>query len=555
MLPRPQREPLDLSNGRLRDDYTAPRPVPSTTSSLHSSRDDGAFGPYLRAVRHHPWLVVLVTLVAVAVSVAWLTQRSHEYKATAQILVTPVSSDSTLSGLPILTDSVDPTRTVQTAATVLETPRTTAIAAHQLGGNWTVSRLQDDVDVQAQGDSNVVVVTATAPSAAGAAAAANAYARAALQARSESLGVQVNTQLANLQARRKALGTSDPTQSADLAGQISELQSIRDGRDPNFSLLQSATVPSSPSGTSPILIVVLAVLAGLVIGVGGALALEQVDRRLRDEDELLAAYPLPVLARIPLLRRRDADADHTALFASPIREAFRTLQVQLEGRGGDSRVVMLTSASVGDGKTTSAIHLAESLAASGCKVILLDLDLRKPDVGRRLGVSSDVLELFRSNVRLSDVLVTSPTVPSLRVLSATAHGDLAPVLEALSRRLPELLTQGRDIAEYVVIDTAPLGQVSDALRVAAAADDVLLVARPGNTNRRDLAQTRDLLERMGMTPTGMLVVGGTGGPRGTYYGYGRVERAEIEAPAPRSASVRRVREQPRRSRDGLDVLP
>lgn len=486
-------------------------------SSLSSRRDEGAFGPYARAIRRHPWLVAGIALATLLISVAWLKTRTKEYEATAQILVTPVS-DTTVPGLPLLTDSVDPTRTLQTAATVLTSPKASLLAAQNLGEGWTPARISANVKVTPQGDSNIIAVTATETSAVAATESANAAAQASLDVRKTSLTDQVKVQLASLQARRKALGITDPTTSATLAGQIAALEQIRDGSDPNFSLLQSAG-SAKATGASPKLIIILALLGGLVIGTGAALLIEQLDRRVRDEDDLQERFPLPVLARVPLGRRR-ANDDPSAMPEPAVREAFRTLQVQLEEPGeSGSRVVMLTSASMGDGKTTSAINLARALVAAGHKVVLLDLDLRKPDVGARLGVSSDVLGLFRSNVRLSDLLVSVPSTRALRVLSAPPRGDISPVLEALSRRLPELLEQARELADYVVIDTAPLGRVSDALRIAASADDVLLVARPGNTDGKELTVARELLEHMDVIPTGLIVIGSTNATRSDYYGY------------------------------------
>jgi succinoglycan biosynthesis transport protein ExoP len=177
---------------------------------------------------------------------------------------------------------------------------------------------------------------------------------------------------------------------------------------------------------------------------------------------------------------------------------------------------MFTSASIGDGKTTSAIEMSKTLAASGLRVVLLDLDLRKPDVGGQLGVSSDVLTLFGSSPRLSDALEEAPGVPDLLVFSGRPSGGATPMLEALFRQLPEMLAQAREISDVVVVDTAPLGRVSDALRVAAFADDVIFVARPGNTDRRDLRSARELLEHSGVTPTGMIIVGGTSSAYGFY---------------------------------------
>ena len=525
--------------------------------SLPPRRDEGAFGPYARAVRRHPWLVGGITLLALLVAFAWISKRAHEYQATAQILVTP-SAGTTVQGLPLLTESVNPTRTLQTAATILSSPRAAAEAARALGGGWTAKKISDTVKVVPQGDSNIIAVTAKETSADAAVAAANASAKAALSVRTKTLRSQADGLLAALQAQLKALGTTDPATTSSLLGQISLLTGIVNGTDPNF-LLQQPAGAAKLTGTSAKLILFLALLAGLVIGTVAALLLEQIDQRIRDEDDLLERYPLPVLARVPMSRRRGGgDGDPSVTPDPSVREAFRTLQVQLDEPGEDGRVIMLTSASMGDGKTTSAINLARALVAAGHRVVLLDFDLRKPDVGARLGVSSDVLGLFRSNVRLSDLLVSVPSTRALKVLSAPPRGDISPVLEALSRRLPELLAQARELADYVVIDTAPLGRVSDALRIAAAADDVLLVARLGNTDGKELTVAREQMEHMGIAPSGLVVVGSSGAVRSDYYGYVTDTPADGDGAAAAPLATLRSAPAPRRQQSrgrGGERLP
>jgi capsular exopolysaccharide synthesis family protein len=461
---------------------------------------------------------VLVTLASLAVALGWVAKRSVQYEATAQILVTPVSTDATtITGLPLLSDSVDPTRTLQTAATVLTSPRASIVAAQTLGAGWTAARITKAVKVEPQGDSNIIAVTAKLPSRADAVAAANAAARGALSVRQDSLRAQVDVQLASLKARRAALGASDPTTSATLAGQIAALEQIRGGTDPNFQLQQGATA-AKPTGKSAILILLAGLVVGLLIGTGAALLVEQLDRRVRDEQDVVDRFPLPIMTRVPVTHRRGQVDGRMALADPLVVEAYRTLQVQIAEPDEHGRVVMITSASVGDGKTTCAVGLARALSAAGYSVVLLDFDVRKPDVGGRLGVASDSRGLFRPSAHVSDLLVDDPD-SQLRVLSAPAGNESVNALELLLARLPDLVAQAREIADYVVVDTAPLGRVSDALRLGGETVDVLVVVRPGNTDRKELAVARELLEHTAVRPLGLVVVGDTAASGDGYYGY------------------------------------
>jgi Mrp family chromosome partitioning ATPase len=474
----------------------------------------------MRAARAHRWLIAAVAAVAVLSGVLWIVLRPSQYEASAQVLVTPLSDTGSYTGLPVLTNSSDPTRTQETAATILESSSAAAATARAVRG-WTTERVRSAVAVEPQGGSNIVTVTATADSPAAATAIANQYALNALATRSEALRAQAAAAIKGVQAQREALGGSDSSGAAELARELGDLQRIRDGQDPNFSLLQAAG-SGTATGSPASLVIVLALLAGLVVGGGAAVLLEHLNRYVRDEEELLALYPLPVLTRVPPLPAGSADAVSPELVPPRVQEAFRTLDVLLEGPEDRGRTIMLTSASKGDGKTTAAIHLAMALSATGARVILLDFDLRKPELGARLGTDSDVMGLFGPDATLGDVLASAPSVPGLSVLGSRQHENVLPLLEAMTRRIPDLLAEARKQADFVVIDTPPLGEVSDALRVAGVVDAMILVARFGNTDRTDLQQARELLERMGHVPAGLLVMGDTTDRRDAYgYGYGR----------------------------------
>jgi Mrp family chromosome partitioning ATPase len=91
--------------------------------------------------------------------------------------------------------------------------------------------------------------------------------------------------------------------------------------------------------------------------------------------------------------------------------------------------------------------------------------------------------------------------------------------------MPALLAEARELADVVVIDSAPLGEVADALTIASEVDDILFVARAGHTNRRNLEIAADLLESIGRQATGIILVGSSGGLSNSYYQYGGEARS------------------------------
>ena len=489
---------------------------------------EGALRPYLRAINAHRILVALCTLAALVGCLAWLTQRSAEYEATAEILVTPLpQGDVAFQGLPFLRESGDPTRTIQTAAALVESPAAADRTARLLGGGWTRDGVGAAIDVQPQGESSVLAITGKAGSGGGAADLANAYARAALEVRREALRRAVENQLGRLAGQQERLENAGRQEAAaDLATQIGALEAVRDGNDPTLSFSERAAVPSAALGTPAWLLVLLALAAGFAIGSALALVRELTDRRIRDEEELVTLFPAPVLARAPIMRTRRRRGPMSPADMPPgVREAFRTLRVQLERQPGTHRTVMLTSATSGDGKTTSAINLALSLVGGGHRVVLIDFDLRKPDLAAMLGIDARrSLVSTLTGTPLHELLTPAPQLPPLQVVpAASTEGDVA-LLESLRRRMPAILEEARMLADYVVLDTAPLGEVADALTIADQVDDIMIVARPGHSNRANMETVRDLLSGAGLAPTGFLLVGERSGHSTAYHTYGTPPR-------------------------------
>jgi capsular exopolysaccharide synthesis family protein len=485
-------------------------------------------GPYLRAVAAHPVVVGLVMLVVLGGSIAWLSHRANTYQATADILFTATSSNNNAAnGLSLLRESGEPTRLAQTAATLLDSHQAAVLAAKSMGPGWTAARVRQAISVLPQGQSNIIVVSATATSAQLAERLANAFANGSLEARKALLSAQASALLPV---------PNSPVAGTDVVAQERQalIASLLKGQDPNFSLTEAAALPVSPTDTSKWLVLALALLAGLALGSGAAIAMEMLSDRVRESDELLGLYGLPVLAYIPTLPRRTrANTDGSpGPVPPPVREAFQMIRVQIDTAVTDrqtphGRTILLTSGSSGDGKTTSAMNIATALADAGHRVILMDLDLRKPDLGRILHLEREagVTTLLDAGTELPHVLAPSAHVPLLSVLPAGREAEesmLAPVVS----RLPVLLEQLRSMADYIVIDAPPLGEISDAYQFLPFIDEIIVVARPGNTRRASFEFMRELLGRAHRTPLGMVIVGETP-HHSNYYCYGQ---SQMDAP-------------------------
>jgi capsular exopolysaccharide synthesis family protein len=439
---------------------------------------------------------VLITLVAFAASLAFVQIRSSDYRATADLLVEPLpQDDETFLGLPLIRDTGDPTRTVQTAAALID----------------SAGPASDSVEVNPKGESNILAVEAVADDPEQAARQANEFAEGALDNRNQQLERAAEPLLSQLNSQLAGTPEADQVTRAALAARRDQIQSLLDSGDPTVVLSKEAAPPTSAEGAPDPLVVGLALLAGFVLAAGTAVLLELIDRRVRSEEEVMELLPLPVLARVPLVsaRTRRGPAGSTWYLPPEIREPFRTIVVQLEQTRRPVGTIMVTSPTKGDGKTTSAINLAVSLAAAGKRVIILDFDLRHPQVAAEMRIPNArrVSELVGPGVDLRGLLVRPSELRTLSVLAVRFDHSDVELTDSATWRLPEFIEQARALADHVIIDTPPLGEVSDALALTQVVDEILVVARPGNTNRSHLRILRELLERAGKAPYACILVG------------------------------------------------
>jgi succinoglycan biosynthesis transport protein ExoP len=488
------------------------------------------FERYLHTLRERVRLIAVVTLATTIVAAAYLAVADDKYRAEADLLVSPASqNDTALTGLPVIHESSDPTRDVSTASRLVTSRDVAARVQRRLGLDESVSELQGAVSAEPVAQSNIVSVRAEANSPQLAASIANGFATEVVAERSEELRREINQQIPRIRQQiAEAAARGQDTQV--LSGQLVRLESLRATGDPTLRVETRAQPPPSPYAPRPALTLAAGILAGLILGVGAAFAMSALDPRLRREEQLRELYSLPILARVPKEKRARTfsfgerrwgfgprEKHRHALppgELSPMTlESFRTLRTMLAAQRGaesDSRSVLITGPSPQDGKTTTAINLASSLALAGNRVILIEADFRRPTVGEALGIQAraGIGDVLLGNVPLESALVPAPPFDyNLSVLLVDRADDW--LAEVLSLPAAEtLLEEAKALADYVVLDTPPLTQVIDAMPLARQVDDVVLVVRLGSSNIAQLARLGDLLDQNAIRPTGFVVVGG-----------------------------------------------
>jgi len=283
-------------------------------------------------------------------------------------------------------------------------------------------------------------------------------------------------------------------------GQVVQSLSPRVGGQPSVKVtpVAVATPPEFQSSPNTRLNVLVAGLAGLLVGTLAALAREQLDNKIRVDGKPPAG--LSLLGTVESDRQPRRQPLHTPGLAASrrqqgVHEAFRRIRTNLRFLDVEFpvNVVVVTSSAVGEGKSTVALNLADALAEDGRRVVLVDADLRRPMIARYLGVDGDVglVDVLTGKSELEDALQKWSRKDQF-VLPA---GPLPPNAAELlgSSAMAKLMVELREQFDMVIIDSPPLLPVTDASVLARHADGALVVVRHARTTRHQLDAAIDSL--------------------------------------------------------------
>ncbi|MBD0270349.1 MAG: formate--tetrahydrofolate ligase [Acetobacteraceae bacterium] len=264
-------------------------------------------------------------------------------------------------------------------------------------------------------------------------------------------------------------------------------------------VLSVATLPGVPSFPKIPLFVAAAVVLGILFGLLVIWFLEQADSTIRSGDEVRSALGLPNLALVPMLRRgllgRHRVEDYVVRKPlSPFAESMRTLRAALWLGAEPPRVVVITAARPGEGKTTTSVALARSAAMNGERVLLIDCDVRQPSLGRvfRAEGAAGVTDLLLGQAVLERI-IRRDHLSSLDYIPAGA-AEIHSLGLFMSEAMAGLLDRVRRDYDLIVLDAPPALAMADARVVARLADATLLCVKWRDTPRSVVRNSLALLE-------------------------------------------------------------
>jgi polysaccharide biosynthesis transport protein len=401
---------------------------------------------YLRVLRRRKFLILASLILVPTAAVLLALRQVPLYQATAEVLLSRQNLSSSLSGLED-PNMFYPERAAETQADVA---RTTTVARRVLENLGLEDRspgaLLGALAVTPDPEADLLYFSVTDTDRTLAARLATAYAREFTTYRRELDTAPINDALEDVESQIAELESRDDRDSPlyeTLVGQREQLQTIKILGGTNAYLVEAGSAYQVQP--QPFRRGVLGLVLGFLLGIGLAFLRETLDTRLRSADEIGERLGLPLLARLPEPPRRLRGKNRLAMLAEPHgiqAEAFRMLRTNIDFVNLDraARTIMITSAVQAEGKSTTAANLGVALARTGRRVILVDLDLRRPFLDRffRLGGQPGITDVALGHAELEDAIASVAVSEASQVQKAASvgHENGAAAIEGTLEILP-----------------------------------------------------------------------------------------------------------------------
>lgn len=483
------------------------------------------FRQVLNVLWERRWIVAAVTLVAMVGGFGYHKHQTPVFSATTSVQLSPDASKAATgqpSAYTPIPTHFDPAL-INSPAVMSAAAAKSHESAERIASSFSYAMktglISSDISVTATGSSPGEAQARANAVAAAYAAYLNGNAHSglnSLESRAAKLTAQAKQFAAQVAAdpKNQFAASSETTTFADLGTVDSQISAIQLAGDP--ATVKGLAGPGVPLGTSTKTVLAVALVAGLLAGIGIALLRDQFDDRLRSERETEELAGAPSLGELPADRRRKRRPLLTPGKSSPsaFNEAIRSLrtaiQVLMPSQHG---VVVVTSPDPGEGKSMVAANLAVSWARTGKSAILVSGDLRRPSLASYFGPEAadgaglvgavnciEAHDAVATRTRLLGLLQESGE-KNLHILPAgVLTGDPADFLAV--EGVQTVMDHLRALADVVIVDTPPAKVLADAAILASYADGVVLVTALRRTRRNDLVETARILRGQGATILG-----------------------------------------------------
>jgi succinoglycan biosynthesis transport protein ExoP len=446
---------------------------------------------YGRVIRHRWWMIVISPIVAALAAGAVSLVLPPVYEAQVALLVRPAqplaTTDPNVASLT--TDQIS-----QTYAALMTERPLLVLVSNQLGITIRPEDLAKEISVAPRPNTQILDV--------------------AVKDTNPALAQNLANQLvANLIVEVKQFQQTE-----------TQLPNSRTGDD--LVVVSPAVLPDRPVSPNKTLNVAIAFAAGLLVAVGIAFLLDYLDQSIKSDEELTERVGLIVVGHIGFVPAGQGKGGELVTLdaSSHASESYKALRTSLLFSAIDQelKVIVITSAEQGEGKSRTAANLAVALAHAETKTLLIDADFRRPSQHRIFGRIRNIglSNLILRNVDQNETISAVETVPNLWLLTS---GPPPPNPSELlgSGRMKELMGQLSQSFSYVIVDTPPLNAVTDGSILAASASGTLLVVEQGRTSIPALRHAKQVLDRVGAHTIGAVMnkLRASGGSYAYEYGY------------------------------------
>lgn len=539
-----------------------------------STREELELRDYLAALgRRWGWLM-LPLLLFTLLAVVFTASQPLNYSATARVLLRP---STLLGGATELGD-----RDLLNEINLANSDDTTSLVRQRLNLDPTAELPEGKIESEPETD--VLSFTFSGPTAPAAAMTSNVWADAYVELKQAEAQDSISQAVTRLQGRLDALREERSDIRADLErlennlvqsseaqrtsvqlqieretstisgdlnlvdaqiaaniGSITQLQLSGELASVGTAdVFQRAAEPLDPTNASLSRNVAIGLLIGLLVGVGLALLVDNLDSSITDAEDI-QRMGLTLLGIIPEAPRRQIRSGLSTVAqthpGSSLADGYQKIRTALQFTtlGNDIKTILVTSPQQGDGKTTTATNLALALANVESRVVLADIDFRRPQIHTIFNTDliPGISDALVGQTSLRQVAVNHPELSTTLVAMPAGTQPPNPATFLVSSRFSGLLADLRNQADLTILDAPPVLPVADAVSIASQADGVILVVRAGSTTHDELIASVESIRRSGGRLLGIVVNHARG--KATAYGEFAGRRPVVEYREPAAA--------------------